>query len=333
MAKPLLKNPLLSICCITYNHEQFIGQAIESFLMQECNFEFEIVLGEDCSTDKTREILLDYAGKFPDKIKLVLPEHNLGPAGNFINTFKNCSGKYIAFCEGDDYWTDKNKLQFQVDFLVHNPDFSTCFHTVYELRNAKLKLSEVEYSKNDGIYSLEDFALRSFIFTLSIVFRNNLKSEFPVWFKECALPDFALHMLNGQFGKFKGFNKPMAVYRRHDGGVFSMKPLEHKVAAIEQTIDILQQHFPESIGSILKMQKQNLYEHLIRFYYFEKENEKAENYLQRAIENNPEFAKKAALEILPVIIKNIYHSNRYRMGDRLASLLKFVKPKRSRNYD
>jgi glycosyltransferase involved in cell wall biosynthesis len=320
--------PLLSICCITYNHEKYISQAVEGFLMQECNFDFEIVIGEDCSTDRTREILLEYKRKFPNKIRLVFPEQNLGPAGNFINTFDKCKGKYVAFCEGDDFWIDVNKLQFQVDFLEENPEFSTCFHTVYELKNGEKTLSEVEYSKNDGVYTIYDFALRSFIFTLSIVFRNNLKGEFPIWFKDCALPDFGLHMLNGRFGKFKGFNKPMAVYRIHETGIFSMRSHEYKVAAIEKTIEVLNPHFDEEIRDIFRLQKQNLYEHLIRYYYLDKECDKAETYLNKAIENNPEFAQKAALEILPLIIKNIYQSNRYKMGDRLASLFKFVKMKK-----
>ena len=96
-------NPLLSVLIITYNHEKFIGKALDSALGQKTNFDYEIVIGEDCSTDKTRQILLEYKKKYPRKVKLVLQEKNVGPNENFIDTYMACTGKYIAMLEGDDY--------------------------------------------------------------------------------------------------------------------------------------------------------------------------------------------------------------------------------------
>lgn len=105
---------------ITYNHEKYIIQAIEGVLMQKTSFPIKLVIGEDCSTDNTRRICIEYKEKYPEKIELLLPEKNLGMIPNFINTLKACTGKYIALCDGDDYWTDPNKLQKQVDFLEKN---------------------------------------------------------------------------------------------------------------------------------------------------------------------------------------------------------------------
>ena len=126
-----MKNPKVSVCMVTYNQENFIAQAIECALMQKTDFDYEIVIGEDCSTDRTREVVVDYQKKHPDKIKTLLHPYNLGPVhspgkNNFIKTLKICKGRYIALCEGDDYWTDPLKLQKQVDFLEANPEYSFC---------------------------------------------------------------------------------------------------------------------------------------------------------------------------------------------------------------
>lgn len=108
---------------ITYNHEKYIVQSIDSVLMQRTNFDYEIVIGEDCSTDKTREIVLEYKAKYTGRIKLLLQEKNVGMMQNFIDTLRACNGKYIALLEGDDYWTDPLKLQKQMDFLEANPEY------------------------------------------------------------------------------------------------------------------------------------------------------------------------------------------------------------------
>ena len=103
-----MNNPFVSICCITYNHEQFIAQALEGFVMQQTNFDFEIVISDDCSTDTTRAIIEKYKEKYPLLFKDVSPSKNLGTMANFKQTLEACAGKYIALCEGDDYWTDPN---------------------------------------------------------------------------------------------------------------------------------------------------------------------------------------------------------------------------------
>ena len=115
------KKPLVSIFSLAYNHEAFIEKAIESWLMQKTNFRVEAVIGEDNSTDKTREIVFDYAKKYPDFIRVVTSDSNIGMRANSMRTRLACNGKYIAFCEGDDYWIDPLKLQKQVDIMEANP--------------------------------------------------------------------------------------------------------------------------------------------------------------------------------------------------------------------
>ena len=107
----------VSVCMITYNHERFIAQAVESALMQETDFDYEIVIGEDCSTDGTRQVLLDLHDRHPDRIRLLLREKNIGASHNFVGTLEACRGEYVAFLDGDDYWTCPNKLQKQANSI------------------------------------------------------------------------------------------------------------------------------------------------------------------------------------------------------------------------
>ena len=121
--KPLkMTEPLVSVKMITYNHAPYIARAIEGVLQQKTNFPFELVIGEDCSTDGTREIVFEYQRKYPKLIRVVASEKNLGAAANSRQTTKVCRGKYLAFCEGDDFWHDPSKLQKQVDYLESHPE-------------------------------------------------------------------------------------------------------------------------------------------------------------------------------------------------------------------
>lgn len=123
----LCKNPLVSVQMLAYNHERYIRQAIEGVMMQKTDFEFELVIGEDASPDKTREICFEYQKKYPDKIRVLWSEHNeYATGGNETRVDAACRGKYIAFCEGDDFWTNPNKLQIQIDEFRANPELGMC---------------------------------------------------------------------------------------------------------------------------------------------------------------------------------------------------------------
>jgi len=121
--KVLAKKPFVSVGMITYNHEDYIGRAIEHVAGQETSFPIELIIGEDCSTDRTREIVFEYQRKYPDLIRIITSESNVGMRRNGLRTYEAARGKYIAFCEGDDYWHHPRKLQTQVDFLESNPEY------------------------------------------------------------------------------------------------------------------------------------------------------------------------------------------------------------------
>ena len=129
-ALPYDPSPKVSVLMIAYNEEQFVKQAIQSVLMQKANFEYELVIGEDCSTDRTREIVLEFQRKYPDRIRLLLAKRNLGASVNWIRTLRGCRGQYVANLDGDDYLTSAHELQKQADFLDAHPECSICFHAI-----------------------------------------------------------------------------------------------------------------------------------------------------------------------------------------------------------
>jgi len=214
--------PKVSIKTLAFNHEKFIAQAIESVLMQKVNFSYELVIGEDCSTDDTRRIVRDYQKKYPGKIRPLLYERNMGRRYNMLNTIKESRGQYIALLDGDDYWTSDNKLQKQVDFLDRHPECSICFHNVklvYEDGNS----SQLFHSQPlRPVLKLQDLIDTNFIPTCSAVFRNHLFDEFPELFDSIPFGDWPLHILNAQKGDIGYIDEVMAVYRIHPGGLWSV---------------------------------------------------------------------------------------------------------------
>lgn len=237
------KNPLVSTLMISYNHEAFISQAIKGVLMQKTNFPIELIIGEDYSIDGTREICFEYQQKYPEIIRVLPREENLGMMPNFVDAFKSCRGKYIALCEGDDYWTDLNKLQKQIDFLEANSDFVICFHNmqvVYEDGNLQPHISNVNQQQ---ITTFEDLAAKNFIQTASCCFRNNLFGDFPKWFVNMSVGDWVLHLLNAQYGKIMYLDEVMGVYRVHEQGAWSMKTIEETSRRWKEVVETCYKHF------------------------------------------------------------------------------------------
>jgi len=190
--------------------------------MQKTNFKFEVLINDDASTDGTKEIIEEYAQKYPDIIKPVFQKEN-----QFSQGIRDMCGKfllplarseYIALCEGDDFFTDENKLQLQADFLDNNPEYSLCFHPVrvfYENSNQK------EYifprKKDPSRFTLKRLLKSNFIQTNSVMYRKQDYSGFP---KDILPVDWYLHLYHAQFGKIGFINKVMSTYRRHEGGIW-----------------------------------------------------------------------------------------------------------------
>lgn len=213
----------LSICCIAYNHENFIAEALDGFLMQETNFDFEIVIGEDCSSDKTLEMIKHYQQKYPDRIKLLANKTNIGMMRNFIETLKACTGKYIALCEGDDYWTDTFKLQKQVDFLEANKEYAICF-TCYKIKNELNNKDTIINSQIGSILIGDVIKANSFSTATSVFVSKYVTSLLQPklnWIQKTPFGDWTLYLIILFTSKKKAFclNEVTTVYRIHGGGI------------------------------------------------------------------------------------------------------------------
>jgi glycosyltransferase involved in cell wall biosynthesis len=230
-----MNSPLVSIASITYNQENFILPAIESWLMQITDFDFEVIIGDDCSSDSTLDIIEKYAKKCPERIKLFKSERNLGMMPNFLRTLKNCRGKYIAICEGDDYWTDPLKLQKQIDYLEKNPQCVICFHnaTILNMRDGSWKPFHNKLKVKE--YAGEDLLRQWLIPTASIVFRNVLQEQLPDFFLKATHGDLALFLYLSQFGNIASIPGNMSVYRLNNTGITNLfAGINHNLAHIEQ---------------------------------------------------------------------------------------------------
>jgi glycosyltransferase involved in cell wall biosynthesis len=220
-----LEPVVVSICTITFNHARFIVRCIEGFLEQRCPFRTEIIIYDDASTDGTREMLISYAEKYPGIIRLIKPDRNtyslgINPYYSFV--LPQARGRYIAICDGDDYWRDEYKLLTQVQFLEDNPRIALTYGPA---------LAERDNEQRSGVahgaqFDLSPSELRSGagINTLTAVFRNPDLRSAPKFLNNAPLGDMSLWALLGYIGAGKFLpNLPPAVYRIHDGGVFSEK--------------------------------------------------------------------------------------------------------------
>jgi glycosyltransferase involved in cell wall biosynthesis len=241
----------VSVAIVTYNHGPFISAALDSVLMQKASFDYEIVVGDDCSTDGARDTLTGYGKRYRDRFCLLLKQHNVGAHRNVKQVLRACKGEYIAFLEGDDYWTSPDKLQKQVDFLEKHPVCPMCFHnasTVYEDGRS----GPVLYRANQKAFSsVEDVLLDNFIPTCSVMGRKDVYAELPEWFGSLKMGDWPTHILTALRGDIGYIDETMAVYRVHQGGAWSTKGWEEHEKAIIELYEALGTHLePRYSGMI-----------------------------------------------------------------------------------
>ncbi len=317
----------VSVSLVTFNHEKFIAQAIESVLMQEVDFSYEIIIGEDFSSDRTRSIVIDYQKQYPDKIRLILPEENLGCYGQkiFVQTLQASLGKYIAILDGDDYWTTPNKLQQQVDYLDNHPECAICFHdvtTIFE-DNAGLPRRYNDYQPSQ-FSELENILKSNFIPTCSTLYRRGLFSEFPDWYYDTVCGDWVLHVLNARHGKIGYINKSMGVYRVHQNGLFSsMKKIQQLKEAIK-FYELLNEYLEFEYNHIIKSEE--IYRYLTCLSIYQQEGTLARqkqdiNKLIQTLLGNPAIGCIAIFKFIKRSIINKVNKYKWRIKKRQQKLL------------
>lgn len=292
--------PLVSVIVPTYNQEQYIVSTLQSINNQLTDFYFEVLVGDDCSTDNTGELCKKFSMNNPHaEMIYIRNEKNIGLMGNWKALLSLAKGKYLAVCEGDDYWTSTEKLQKQVKILENDLTLAVCFHQTRYFKSATneiIKLSPVEMQKRTTIL---DLAIYNYIDNVSVVCRNmSVNGKFPEWVfaDHLPVPDYLWHMYNAQFGDIYFINEVMADYRVRGDSIWSsvsyysqainivthlISPLKENVQSTElhnnldiQVLNILFAYsFPENkedISGILKdkclklVSKDNLFNYMLK---------------------------------------------------------------------
>lgn len=217
---------MVSICCLTYNHEKYIVNALDGFLMQETDFKFEVLIHDDASTDRTAAIIRPYEQKYPEIIKPIYQTENQYSQGVKISAafnYPRAKGKYIAICEGDDYWIDSHKLQKQVDYMEQNQNCTFCFHNAFLANDSKGQLEEamvprthgnkIYFSNKNRKYEAGELQLLGFIPTASFLFPKKVIDYLPSWYLNSPAGDIATKLLATSYGYAYYINEKMSVYR------------------------------------------------------------------------------------------------------------------------
>ena len=267
--------PYVSVCIATYHHEKFILKCIEGVLEQETNFPIEILIGEDQGKDETRKICMEYAEKYTDRIRLFLRDRStsqlLDDEGKYVARFnskwlrKSARGKYIALCEGDDYWDDPLKLQKQVDFLDKHPEYVISYHDarIVDENDQLLAESKLKSDRRKRDYSITQMVQGKLLPTMSVVFRNLIQEGKINDLHPVKNGDRLLFTLLGQYGKAH-YHKDIrpAYYRVHSGGIWSkvnlLKRKQDLIHTVEVIARVINQEFKSVIANELFIRKLQL---------------------------------------------------------------------------
>lgn len=309
--------PLVSIKCLVYNHEPYLRQCLDGFVMQKTNFAFEAIVHDDASTDNSASIIREYAEKYPNIIKPIFETSNQyskknGSVGRIMNAAIHPDTKYIALCEGDDYWTDPNKLQIQVDFLEKNKEYAFCCHryNIYdEVKGTYKKEYAHEYYSNVDLEITKDIYFKVWVTqALTMVCRKELYLDaftYASTFKY--FRDVHVFYLLLNRGKAISINRFMGVYRWHNKGVASIIPISVKRKNMYLVYNEIYRRFPKD-----KSLESKYYKTLIRLLQFSSRKER-----RSILEENREligkfdFQRKLQLVVSRVIPPIIFKGMSY----------------------
>ena len=268
------KNILLSVIMLTYNHEEYIDLSLGSALNQETTFDYEIIIGDDCSQDKTVEKIAEYQVKNPDKIKLIARKKNLGVVKNLLETLKLCKSKYIAILDGDDYWNSSLKLQKSVDFLEKNKEYIATYNNVLCVDQYNNPRDDF-FQKNLGdLKHIQEQLDYNPIVTCSLVFKNIWGESF-IDVYSCYLKnikyicDLSLKILLVENGKIKHFKEPLSTYRLVDSGTSAFSAQKQLIQIedeIQAYLNILDNISPNNFHPVKRRLQQTMYQGIKKIF-------------------------------------------------------------------
>ncbi|MCU1268259.1 MAG: glycosyl transferase, family 2 [Acidobacteria bacterium] len=314
--------PLVDVNLITYNHEAFVAQAIESVLAQQTNFPYRLIIGDDCSTDNTPAIVRRYAAANPDRISLFLDPVHRGlrsrdRAG--LKVLELSTAKYIAWLDGDDFWTDPHKLQKQVAVLERNPDDVICFHNVRTFpQEGTMESENLCPPDQKEVSTLEDLLRGNFIPSCSTMFRRAAVGPLPEWYFKLKMGDWPLYILIAQHGRIRYINEVMAAYRVHGSGSWSPRPRSHHDVNFLQLLDYANRHFDFRHRKAIDATRSRYYFELAETYYQRGHPGHALIPIKRGLRSS-RFRHRGLISFyLQVKLPNLYNS--------LRSFRNFVRP-------
>lgn len=255
--------PLVSICCTTYNHEQFIAECMNGFLMQETTFPVEVLIHDDASTDNSAQIIREYEARYPALIKAIYQQENQWSKGirpNPSYNFPRARGRFIAFCEGDDYWSSGAKLQRQVEILDENPQFKLCFHKVTVINEERPRSRKFSFPKDlmERPYSCEELAKKNIIPTCSVLALYDGVTATPDWFYRLPMNDWPRWVMTCKDGYAYGLAEDLGVYRVHRGGIWSC---DNRKAQLLGTYDFyceMEKHGPPCLRTAVAVARREM---------------------------------------------------------------------------
>jgi glycosyltransferase involved in cell wall biosynthesis len=321
----------VSVAVVTYNHERYIARALDSVLMQQLDAPFEIIVSEDCSTDRTRDIIGQYQCRHPDRIRLLLSPHNLNTNEVLGRALAAARGSYIALLDGDDYWTSPHKLQRQADCLDRNPDCAICFHNVSVLYEDGTNDSHpfhepasrhhISAPVPDPISTLEHLAGGNFMQTCSVMYRAGLVGDLPPWYDGCALGDWPLHVLHAQHGRIAYIDQILATYRVHSGGLWSSSLSRYRtvrdVESIIRVFELIDDHLGGRYWRLMRPKVAVLHERAARLALEARDRRRAAHHATKLLAALPLSAHRQQRRALRLLLRACTP----RVYERLKSLV------------
>lgn len=281
----------VSVVIITYNQEHCIDRVLGSVFAQKGDFELEVIVGNDASTDGTFQRLEWWKNRYPKNLKIINHEENVGFRKNYLSAVRVATGKYMCMCDADDYWTDRSKVRRQVEYMERNPGCAICFHrviNVYEHSGEKT-LSNGGQQVDTTIV---DLSRRNYITNLSVMYRRECvpASSLPEWLGEVSLPDYAYHMLYANHGYVHYMKRPMGTYIKSESGAWS---LSSRVRQLEMSLDVrlrLMDYFGEGSEAYVGLRDASV-DILVAIIAYGDEVDSAQ-YVRKIMELNPALDKE-----------------------------------------
>ena len=265
-----MNTPLLSVCIRSYNQERFIADAIDSVLKQETTFDFEIIISDDCSSDRTISIVEDYVKRYPEKVRFIKGTTNVGGPNNLKRVIQASSAKYITCLDGDDYYLSTNKLQKQVDFLESHAEYSACFHNTMDVNENGEKLGIFNPLDFHQVHDAAEFIIEKWFVPIhSAVLRREL-IEFPDWYDTVMNDDYVIHLSVVKHAPYYYMPDVMVAYRHHSNEIsVAYKDIELINTQLMTILINMKGSYPSSYAKVFDDRIAE-YQNEINFYQREK---------------------------------------------------------------